>query len=119
MSGLRAELQQVVERLLQESQASGSDQISLDQLGDAVGTLAVSTADVDAMIEAIERAGRVVAAGEKPRGEEHLHLVIRSIRELTTQLGRRPTQPEIAEHAGLTQTDVSHALQLARIMQRQ
>lgn len=118
MSGLRAELQQIVERLLQESQAAGADQISLDQLGDAVGTLPVSTADVDLMIEALERAGRVVAAGDKPRGEEHLHLVIRSIRELSASLGRRPTQQEIAEHTGLTQADVSHALQLTRIMQR-
>lgn len=115
---MRAELQEIVERLLRESEAAGSDQISLDQIGDAIGARAVSTADVDAVIEALEGKGRVVAAGDKPRGEEHLHVVIRSIRELSAQLGRRPTQLEIAEHAGLTQADVSHALSLARIMQR-
>jgi DNA-directed RNA polymerase specialized sigma subunit len=47
-----------------------------------------------------------------------LHRVIRSIRELSATLGRRPTAVEIAEHAGLSQADVSHALQLTRIMQR-
>ena len=115
---MRAELQEIVEQLLRESAAQGSEQISLDQIGDAIGARAVSTADVDLMIEALEAVGRVVAAGDKPRGEQHLHSVIRSIRELNAQLGRRPTQTEIAEHAGLTQSEVSHALQLARIMQR-
>ena len=114
VSGLRAELQEIVERLLQEH----ADQITLDQIGDAIGVRAVSTGEVDAMIDALEAAGREVAAGDKPRGEEHLHQVIRSIRELSAQLGRRPSQAEIAEHAGLTAADVSHALQLARIMQR-
>jgi len=118
VSGLRAELQEVVERLLHESAATGTDQISLDQIGDAIGARAVSTSDVDSVIEALEQAGRVVAAGDQPRGEEHLHLVIRSIRELSAKLGRRPSQLEIAQHAGLSQTDVSHALQLTRIMQR-
>lgn len=118
MSGLRVELQEVVERLLEESAAAGTDQISLDQIGDAIGARAVSTLDVDFVIDALEQAGRVVAAGDKPRGEEHLHRVIRSIRELSAKLGRRPSPLEIAEHAGLSQSDVSHALQLTRIMQR-
>lgn len=113
---LRSELQQVIEQLLRESEASG--QVTLDQIGDAVGARAVSYVDVDAVIDALESAGRVVEAGAKPRGEEHLQLIVRSIRELSLQLGRRPTQPEISARTGLTQAEVSHALQLARIMQR-
>jgi|GEM_PF-3444325 len=116
VSELTAELEQVVELLLRESEASGL--VSLDQIGDAIGARAVSYVEVDAVISALEGAGRTVEAGEKPRGEEHLQRIIRSIRELSGQLGRRPTQPEIAERTGLTQAEVSHALQLARIMQR-
>ena len=116
MSGLRSELEQVVEQLLRDSEASGV--VSLDQIGDAIGTRAVSYVDVDAVIGALEVAGRAVEAGAKPRGEDHLQRIVGSIRELSAQLGRRPTQPEIIAHTGLTQAEVSHALQLARIMQR-
>jgi DNA-binding MarR family transcriptional regulator len=113
---LRSELQAVTEQLLRDSEASGH--VSLDQIGDAIGARAVSISEVDAVIDVLERAGRIVAPGDKPRGEAHLQAVVRSIRELSAQLGRRPTQVEIAERAGLTQSEVSHALQLARIMQR-
>jgi 2-hydroxychromene-2-carboxylate isomerase len=113
---LRIELRVIVELLLRESETSG--EVSLDQIGEAIGARAVSVNDVDLLVDALERAGRVVAAGSKPRGEEHLQLVVRSIRELSVQLGRRPSSLEIAERAGLTQAEVSHALQLARIMQR-
>ena len=106
----------MIEQLLRESEASGH--LTLDQIGDAIGARAVSYVDVDVVIDALESAGRVIDAGAKPRGEEHLQLIVRSIRELSVQLGRRPTQPEIAERSGLTQAEVSHALQLARIMQR-
>jgi hypothetical protein len=110
------ELQQVVEQLLRESETAG--RVSLDQIGEAIGARAVSFVEVDAVMAALEQAGRVVEAGEKPRGEEHLQVVVRSIRALTSQLGRRPNHAEIAEHAGLSSAEVSHALQLARIMQR-
>jgi hypothetical protein len=116
VSELRTELEEIVELLLRESEASG--QVALDQIGDAVGARAVSYVDVDAVISALEAAGRTVEAGAKPRGEEHLQLIIRSIRELSTELGKRPTQQQIADRTGLTQAEVSHALQLARIMQR-
>lgn len=113
---LRADLQAVVEQLLQQSEATGS--ISLDSIGDAIGQRAVSYVEVDAMMEALEVAGRVVESGEEPRGEHHLRAVITSIRELSGQLGRRPSQDEIAQHAGLTCAQVRHALWLAQIMQR-
>jgi 2-hydroxychromene-2-carboxylate isomerase len=116
VSELRSELQEVVAQLLRRSEASGH--VTLDQIGDAIGALAVSFVEVDAVIEALERAGRVVEAGDKPRGEEHLQAVVRGIRELSAKLGRRPTHQELAEHAGLTSAELSHALQLARIMQR-
>lgn len=116
MSELRAELREIVETLLGQSEAS--EPISLDSIGDAIGSRAVSYVEVDAIIAALEIAGRTVEAGDKPSGERHLRAVIASIRALSAQLGRRPSQAEIAEHAGLTRSQVGHALQLARIMQR-
>lgn len=113
---LRPELQEIVEELLRQS--GPASQISLDSIGEAIGARAVSYVEVDAMIQALEDGGCVVESGEQPRGEHHLRAVVVSIRELKTQLGRRPTQSEIAEHAGLTSAQVRHALLLVRIMQR-
>lgn len=116
VSQLSNELALIVEQLLRDSEATG--QVSLDQIGDAIGVRAISYVEVDAVISALENAGRTIEAGEKPRGEEHLQIIVRSIRELSVELGRRPTQPELAERTGLTRAEISHALQLARIMQR-
>jgi DNA-binding MarR family transcriptional regulator len=113
---LRAELQQVLEELLRQNEPSKP--ISLDSIGDAIGHRAVSYVEVDAMIEALEAAGREVESGEAPRGEQDLQAVVLSIRHLSVELGRRPNQAEIAEHAGLTLARVTHALWLARLMQR-
>jgi hypothetical protein len=110
---LRAELRKIVEQLL-----AGGDDVSIDAIGEAIGVRAVSVPEVDAIIQALEDAGRTVVGAGELRGEESLRAVVGSIRTLSGSLGRKPSSMEIAEHAGLTVEQVRHALFLARIMQR-
>jgi hypothetical protein len=113
---LRRELRAIVDRLVASSAASR--QISLDALGQAIGLQAVSYAEIDQMISAIEARDRRVEATTEGRGEEYLKLVIGAVRSLSGELGRRPSLSEIALRTRLSLDQVRHALLLARIMQR-
>jgi Sigma-70 region 3 len=116
VSDLRAELITAVEQLLIASEASR--QVTLDELGDAVGALSVSYADIDAMISLLEARGRRVVAPAELKGEQLLGSVLKTLRTLRPALGRRPTHEEIAKDAGLSVDEVRHALMLAQVMQR-
>ena len=118
MPQLRPELRAIVERLTRDSGGAGSREISLDALGNAIGTLAVSYPEIDAMIDAIEARGRSVAAASGGDGEAHLAAVLAAARALASELGRRPKRLEIARRAKLSDEQVKHALLLARIIQR-
>jgi hypothetical protein len=113
---LRRELRVIVDRLVASSAASR--QISLDALGQAIGVQAVSYAEIDAMVTAIEARDRRVEATTEGRGEEYLKLVVGAVRTLSGELGRRPSLAEIALRTRLSLEQVRHALMLARIMQR-
>jgi hypothetical protein len=116
MPGLRVELQTIVTSLLAASEASR--EVSLDQLGDALGALAVSHAEIDAMISALEAAERCVAPLRDGPLEKHLGAVLAAVRGLTSQLGRRPKLDEIASEAKLTTREVRQTLFFVRVMQR-
>ena len=113
---LRRELRAIVDRLVASSSASRN--VSLDALGQAIGVRAVSYAEIDAMITALEARDRRVEAGSESRGEEYLRLVVTAVRTLSDELGRRPNLTEIALRTRLSLEQVRHALLLARIMQR-
>jgi hypothetical protein len=113
---LPAKLTPVLERLLAES--ADSRAISLDAVGDAIGVLAVSTDDVDALLDALERGGRTVTGPTGARGAENLRRVLPAARELARKNGRPPTVAELAAATGLGEDDVRHALALGRVMGR-
>jgi hypothetical protein len=114
--GLRAELQRVLAELLASSESTG--QIELDRIGDALGTVAVSTDEIDALFKALEASGRRVVAPPGGGGEARLKRVIDAARALKQASARRPTLSEVATHAQLTRDEVLGALFLLRIMQR-
>ncbi|HEX4351916.1 MAG TPA: sigma-70 domain-containing protein [Polyangiales bacterium] len=116
MSDLRPDLLAVVRQLLTASETSG--EVTLDQLGDAIGALAASYPEIDAMIAALEAEGRRVIAPAGGSGEAHLARVVNAAKELTRELGHRPNVVAIASRAGLSIDEVKQALVLARIMQR-
>lgn len=113
---MKPELRAVLEALLAESE--DSSEVSLDALGEALGTHAISTDDVDEIMRALEGAGRKVIGPEGGGGEDRLKMVVTTARALVAELGRKPRIEEIAQRSGLSEDDVRHALALAQVMQR-
>jgi hypothetical protein len=106
----------IVQALLRAS--TDSREVSLDAIGDAIGVVAVSTDDVDAIMTALEQEGRRVVGPEGQRGERNLRVVLAGVRALTASLGRKPTLREIVAHTSLSEADVRHALSLGSVMGR-
>jgi len=113
---LRTELLAIVEKLLAGTKKG--DAIELDTVGDAVGAMTIGSDEIDAMIAVIETRGRRVVTRPGGGGEANLKTVLTTARTLRAELGRAPRAQEIAARAGLSETDVQHALERARIMQR-
>jgi hypothetical protein len=113
---LRPPLQAVVNQLLTGHPAPSS--ISLDQVGQALDTLSVSTEEIEAIFVALETAGCTVSARAPGGGTERLKQVVDAARSLKAESVTRPTLTQVAERAGLTRDDVLGALFLLRIMQR-
>jgi hypothetical protein len=106
----------VVDALLAASEASG--EVTLDAIGEALGTRAASHDDVDAILHALEARGRRVVAPEDGGGEEKLRRVLATARALLAEGGKKPSVAEIAARSGLAEDEVRHALALARVIQR-
>ncbi len=115
---LPPKLEVVARRLLAAAERSGSNEISLDAIGDAIGVIPVSTEDVDALMTLLEAAGARVTGPEGQRGVANLQRVIPAARALATRLGRAATLAELASETGLGEDDVRHALALGRVMGR-
>jgi len=116
VSTLRPELAQVVDELLRATAEGGT--ITLDAIGEAIGTRAASAAEIDVMLSMLEGRGRRIESPETGHGEAKLKSVLDAARALRVELGRPPRHDEIAARAGISREDVQHALALARIMQR-
>jgi DNA-binding MarR family transcriptional regulator len=112
---VRAELQSIVDALLAKS--APGEAVSLDQLGEAVGDRAVSQDEIEAMLAALERAGRPVSSPRRD-GRADLHTVLRAARALREQHGRPATVAELSAHTGLSPEAVRSALALAQVMGR-
>jgi len=110
---MRPELARIVDRLV-----AGDAPITLDAIGEAIGTLLVAQDEIDAMLTLIEARGRKVETPEGRHGEARLKRVLDAARALREELGRAPKPAEIGARAGLTRAEVEHALALVRIMQR-
>ena len=111
-----AELDRIVQTLLRGTKRG--DVISLDAIGEATGTIAITPPEIDEVLAAIEEQGRRVSSPAGGSGEAHLKLVIEAARGLRSELGRPPKPEEIADRCGLDVQAVRHALKLATIMQR-
>ena len=113
---MRPEIQAIVDELLEASEPT--KELTLDAIGDAIGTQAITPPEIDELMATLESAGRIVLGPAGGDGEKHLKAVVSTIRALTPELGRKPTAQEIAERSGLSILEVRHALALARVMQR-
>lgn len=113
---LRPPLRAIVTELLASS--VDARHVSLDALGEAIGTRAISTDEIDAIVTALESEGRTVGEPEAALGTARLATVLETARTLAKELGRAPTRSEIATRAKMTDEAVRHALELAKVMQR-
>jgi hypothetical protein len=113
---VKPELEAVLKQLLDASDGDG--EVSLDAMGEALGTHAISTDDVDEIMRALETAGRKVIGPEGGGGEDRLKIVVTTARTLVGELGRKPSVAEIASRSHLSEEDVRHALALVKVMQR-
>lgn len=108
-------LDPALQRLLQASGEGGC--ISLDEIGSALGTAAVSAEDIDALLTALEAKGRTVGGSAGLTGREALQQVLVAARELVRH-GKKPRVDEIATATGLPESEVQKALLLARVLGR-
>ena len=113
---LRRELQAIVVTLLAASVET--KEVTLDAIGHALGVRAVTPAEIDELLAALEAGGRTITGPEGGAGEERLKAVVAAARALAPELGRAATVAEIAARAGLEVVEVRHALTLLKVMQR-
>jgi predicted aconitase with swiveling domain len=115
----RPDVKRALDALLEATEEG--EVIALDRVADALGDVTVGTAEVEAVLDALERAGRVVSApegGGASGGESSLAAVVTAARVLRAELGRAPTRAEVAARAGISDSQVAVALLLVRVMQR-
>jgi hypothetical protein len=115
MTTLRSELEAVLAALLR---ASEQGPVSLDAVGEALGSLFVTPPEIEALLDALEARGVNVEAPQGGSGELYLARVVATVRTLTQESGQKPTLAAVATRSGLSVEQVRHALALLRIMQR-
>ena len=111
---LRPELEAVGSALLTEA----GQELSLDVIAEALGTLNVDSEEIDALFGWLEARGRRIGDASIGRASTSLADVLRTARALKTSLGRTPSAREIAEHSGVPLEAVRRALLFAQIVQR-
>ncbi|MBX3184498.1 MAG: hypothetical protein KIT72_02490 [Polyangiaceae bacterium] len=110
---MRGELQIVLTSLVARTEA----ELSLSQVAEALGDLAVSHEDIDWLIGELEARGFTVDVPGGVGGIEALRRVLSSARALKGQ-GERATLPRICEHSGLSREAALRGLALARVLGR-
>jgi len=106
-------LERTLRALLRASAEVGT--VTLDQIGDAIGTSPVSCDDVERLIDALEANGRAIA--EQPMDlKADLARVIAAARDLQSRLGRKPRLGELTAETRLSAPAVMAALRFARTL---
>ncbi len=111
---LRSELMTVAQTLL----LVDAESLSLDQVAEALGTLRVSTDEIDELLAWLDQQGRTIADPVGRGAAVLLGEVLAVARTLRAELGRAPQPREIAERSALSIEAVQRALWFARILQR-
>lgn len=116
MTALRPALLAVVDALLAASEDART--VDIDAIGDALGTEVATGADVEAVFDALEAAGRTIVAPEGGHLKARLGDVLAAARSIGAATGRRATIGEIAAATDLREDQVRHALAFGSILGR-
>jgi len=111
---LRPELMSVARALA----ALEAEVLSLDHVGDAIGTMRITPDEIDELFTWLEAQGRVIGDPIGSGSLELLGKVLGLARQMRTELGRTPRPEEIVAKSGLSLAAVQRALWFARILQR-
>jgi hypothetical protein len=103
-------LQEIFDALM----AAHPQGLTLDELAEELSTKAVSYAEIDEIIGALEEAGVDLDGPPVPPRPEDLRQVLAAARALMQETGSRPSTIEIAARTGLTPLAVRRALRLGR-----
>lgn len=107
-----------VEAVLRALLARAGDSVSLDEIGEAIGTTAVSMPDIEALFDALESHGKRIAEPPAAKVSASLRTVLAAARDLARETGETPTPQAIARRAGLSLEEVRRALLFATVVQR-
>ena len=113
---LSPRLARIVAALVAKSERTR--RVSIDALGEAFGASAASSADIDAVMTALEAHGRVITAPRGGDGVPRLTEVLHAARALHAELGRAPRVDELATRTALAPAVVWRALAFARVLGR-
>jgi hypothetical protein len=91
--------------------------LSLDAVGEAVGTEPIAPGEVEELFQALENAGRQIGA-VTPNVRQHLALVLREARRLRLKQHSTPDIVAIAAATGLAAGEVRAALFYASVLGR-
>lgn len=114
---LRPALRLVLSELLAKSATTRA--LSLDDVAEAIGTVAASADDVEALFAALETEGRTITdTDERYSPKADLVTVLAAARALASETGGKPSSSAIADRTGLAIARVRAALRFATIMAR-
>lgn len=111
---MRPELAEALAALLE---AAGEGPIDLDQFAQIIGAAALDSDEIDSLFGDLEARGHAVVAPEGG-ASGRLMRVLAAARALRGELGRTPRAAEIAERAGMLESDVQIALAFARMLSK-
>jgi hypothetical protein len=103
----------IIATLLSEN----AEVVSLDAVADAIGALPVTMADIEAVFQGLEDAGRRIES-ERRDPPAALAQVLSTVRSFSAVSGRKPNVAEIAQHSGLSVAQVRFAMLYARVLVR-
>ena len=110
------DLRAVADTLITNSEDRG--EVTLDEIGEAIGARSFSTDDIDHLLTMLERGKRRIMAPRGGGGTADLKRVITAARAVQLRTRKRASVDEICAETGLGAATVRAALLLARVMGR-
>ena len=83
--------------------------VTLDAIGDAIGSGAIDTAQIEQLLNELESKGRTVVAPEGGAGVASLRKVLPAARAIASEIGRTARIGDIAARTGLSEDEVRAA----------
>ena len=110
---MRPELERIIADLL----AANALDVSLDEIGERIGTLFVTQSEIDEVLTRLESSGRRVGA-VTPAIREHLQGVLEAARAIRQLQNGTPKVEDLAKRTGLSVGAVRAALLYASVLSR-